>query len=134
MLAPMTKAGKKTYYGHRDVKKKGFIEMSEFPRTGANWAERLVLPYAKRLLLLRARRTKQSAQSVGTARAARRVRAWNAAGGSCPDSGGGRLAKHGTSGASAYRPTIGAIAQFERELVCEGIRPRLRRLRESVEQ
>jgi hypothetical protein len=31
-------------------------------------------------------------------------------------------------------PTIGAIAQFERELVCERIRPQLRRLRESVGQ
>jgi hypothetical protein len=31
-------------------------------------------------------------------------------------------------------PTIGAIAQFERELACERIRPQLRRLRESVGQ
>jgi uncharacterized caspase-like protein len=31
-------------------------------------------------------------------------------------------------------PTIGAIAQFERELACEQIRPQLRRLRESVGQ
>jgi hypothetical protein len=31
-------------------------------------------------------------------------------------------------------PTIGAIAQFERELTCERIRPQLRRLRESVGQ
>jgi hypothetical protein len=31
-------------------------------------------------------------------------------------------------------PTIGAIAQFERELACEHIRPQLRRLRESVGQ
>jgi len=31
-------------------------------------------------------------------------------------------------------PTIAAIAQFERELACEHIRPQLRRLRESVGQ
>jgi hypothetical protein len=31
-------------------------------------------------------------------------------------------------------PTIGALAQFERELACEQIRPQLRRLRESVGQ